>query len=334
MVVRLLVKARFDELMQGKPVADPLNVFIKREAHKISKLQEGKYRLISGVSLIDSMIDRILFMWILRACLSSVTKTPCMVGWTPVRGGWRYLKRRFGNQPVTCLDKSAWDWTVVEWMIIAIRKFLHQLPINAPKWWHDMVDLRLHLLYVDPIFQFQDGTTTTQDVVGIQKSGCLLTIILNSVWQSILHYEACFNLGWDPFIDQPICLGDDTLQPWHRSKQELDAYVQTIARLGPKFKDVKIQNWIEFAGFVVLGKTCIPAYWKKHLFNLKYSDQLEQVLAQYSQLYAHSDHMFEYLERLLCEHFGPESVPSREWCKMCMDYDCDPQDSSVRIHCS
>lgn len=266
------------------------------------------------------MVDRILFGWILRSALANVLDSPCMLGWSPVRGGWRFLSQKFSNKPVTCMDKSSWDWTVTPWMIQAATKFLLQLPVNPPLWWKRMVKLRMYLLYHVPVYQFSDGTQLTQDVIGIQKSGCLLTLILNSVWQTMLHFEACFNLGFDPYKDMPLTLGDDTIQIWRGTLPQLSAYSEEISKMGPTIKTVTIQHWVEFAGFLVVGKSCIPAYWKKHFFKLMYAESPVETLQQYQVLYSHHTPMFEFLEKALCK-FGPKFAFTRAWCRNIMDFE-------------
>lgn len=321
-LVKGAVRARFTDLLHDIPHADPLNVFIKREPHKLSKWDEGKFRLISGVSLIDTMIDRVLFGWLLRVALSTVLETPCMLGWAPTRGGWRYLAAKFNNKPVTCMDKSAFDWTVTPWMIESAEQFLHELPVNAPEWWHKMVAHRFRLLYKDCVYQFPDETQVQQEFWGIQKSGCLLTLILNSYWQTLLHCYASIALGFDPFVDHPITMGDDTLQVWRRTGIELGRYAQVISEVGPNIKSAVVQHWIEFAGFIVVGNSCVPAYWKKHLFNLLYASDPVQTLQQYQVLYSHSDEMFKFLENALTK-ISPRYIYTRSWCRNVMDFESD-----------
>lgn len=59
-LVRLAVWDRFNNLVSGNLQCDPIKVFVKQEPHKRKKLDEGRLRLISSVSLIDTIIDRIL----------------------------------------------------------------------------------------------------------------------------------------------------------------------------------------------------------------------------------------------------------------------------------
>lgn len=309
--VKSIVRQRFNQLLEGNAVADPIKIFVKREAHKLKKLQTGAYRLISGVSLVDSLIDRILFGWILRRALDTVGTNPSMVGWSPVRGGWKYLKAYFAGKTLACLDKSAWDWTVQEWMIAAALDFIKQLAVNPPEWWIHMVELRFRLLFKDAVYQFSDGTQVKQPYWGIQKSGSLLTILLNTLWQYLLHVVA---RPEQPNIRMKI-MGDDTVQ---EAPEDLEAYARDIAKLGACIKEVKTQNWIEFAGFAQFGMTCVPCYWRKHLFNLKYAERPMETLQSYQVLYSHDDIMSRYLERELLA-YGAECVLPRSWCRSVMD---------------
>lgn len=305
--VRDCVRLRFNALLNGEEVRDDLKVFVKQEPHKQSKIDEGRYRLISAVSLIDTFVDRILFAWLARNVLETVGQTPCLVGWSPVRGGWRKIQRRFRNEPVVCLDRSAWDWTVQGYLVDMWVEFLLELPVNAPKWWVDMVRLRFKLLFDDPWFRFEDGTRVQQGTRGIMKSGCFLTIILNSLSQSLLHYLANDRCGQSMTANQPYTIGDDTVQD---SFGWLKEYVDELGKLGITVKGAKVQNWVEFAGFAFDGQTCYPAYWQKHLFNMSHTQQLSEVLQSYQYLYVNEPVMYSFCCRVARE-LGPQAVLPR-----------------------
>lgn len=313
--VKAAVRQRFDALLSGVKVSDDLNVFVKQEPHKVAKLREGRERLILAVSLIDTFVDRILFGWLGRLVVSTVGRTPCMVGWSPVRGGWRLLNAHYKRKRVTCLDKSAWDWTVTPWMVRAWRDFIRALPVNAPEWWLDMVDARFEQLFEKAVFRFKDGTVVFQSVVGIMKSGCYLTIILNSVGQSLLHYVANSRLGYPLKQDQPHVMGDDTVQPL---VLDLLAYVEQIRRLGAVVKEVSAQDFVEFAGFVFTDTGAWPCYWQKHLFSLQYAENLAETVYSYQLLYFHEPVMFAFLNRVALE-LGPEHVVPYNVARTVMD---------------
>lgn len=303
-IVRDIVRARFNLLLNDEPVADNIKVFVKQEPHKMSKIKEGRLRLISAVSLIDTFIDRIIWGWMARACLDNVGWTPCMVGWSPVRGGWRPFTELYANKPVLCLDKTMWDWTMQEWLVHAFSAFVENLAIGAPDWMKEMMRLRLKLLFKDCVFEFEDQTIVPQQGIGIMKSGCFLTIILNSVCQSMLHYVANQRLGLDPALNEPRVMGDDTVQ---HAVPRLDEYVKHLESLGAQIKGVKIQNWVEFAGFAFDGNACWPAYWQKHLFNLSHSPNLEETLLSYQYLWVLEPVMYAFVTRVARE-VGPDAL--------------------------
>lgn len=302
--VRSHVRLRFDSLLMGEAVFDDLKVFVKQEPHKSSKIETGTFRLISAVSLIDTFIDRILFAWLARAQLSTVGRTPCLVGWSPVRGGWRLMIERFGTSAVNCLDRSAWDWTVQGYLVDIWIQFLENLPINPPEWWLNMMRLRFKILFEEAWFQFEDGTRVKQQTRGIMKSGCYLTILLNSLSQSLLHYIANSRCGKEMTLNQPYSIGDDTVQ---EAMSWLPEYVRQLDILGVVVKGAHSQNWVEFAGFCFDGKTCYPAYWQKHLFNIMHTSRLEETLQSYQYLYVNEPVMYAFLCRLARE-VGPSCV--------------------------
>lgn len=300
------VRARFIGLLRGEDLSDNIKVFVKQEAHKCKKLEEGRYRLISAVSLIDNIIDRILFGWLGRAVLKNVLMTPCLVGWSPIRGGWRFMERRFRGKKTLCLDKSAWDWTVPGWLVDAWREVVVGLAHNHPYWWRLMVKKRFYLLFESPTFQFSDGTVVRQAVKGIMKSGCYLTIILNSLGQSILHYLVARRLSMDPFDNQPFVVGDDTVQEDFDS----DEYVRHFEEMGISVKQAK-NSYVEFAGFAFANGTCYPAYWQKHLFNMAHSPVLPQLLESYQVLYSNEPVMYNFICRVMREFCPSSELPMR-----------------------
>lgn len=294
-LLRGVVKNRFDLLRKGELISDPLNVFVKPEPHTLKKINDGRLRLISAVSLVDTMIDRVLFGWLGRKALQTCGKTPCMVGWSPVGGGWKQLRAAYPDD-VLCLDKSMWDWSVQSYMIDMWYQFIEALALNASEEWKKLALIRFKLLFEEAVFKFKDGISVKQKYRGIMKSGCFLTIILNSVGQSFVHYLANVRLGLPPQLNQPHSMGDDTIQ---KAFDYIDQYIEEMRSLGVLVKGYKVKNWIEFCGFVVKENKCWPAYWQKHLFGLYYSKNLLDTLSAYQIMYVDEPEMFQYVTKLL-----------------------------------
>lgn len=315
-ILKTVVRERLVNLCDGNIVADDIQTFIKQEPHKLKKLEEGRLRLISAVSFVDTMVDRILFGWLTRVAYSVPGRTPCMVGWSPVGGGWKLIGNKFAGKTTLCLDKEAWDWTVPGYLVDMWREVIQELAIGAAPWWRDAVNARFKLLFEDAVFQFADGTRVFQAVKGIQKSGCLLTILLNSLGQSLLHYLANIRIGKEPTDNQPLVIGDDTLQLYF---DEAPQYIQALKDLGVRIKGGNPQSFVEFAGFAYANGACWPAYYQKHLFNMAHSDSLPEVLASLRVLYIHEPVMSSFIERVTLE-IAPNSLVPRMQALRVMDF--------------
>lgn len=307
--LKRVVWFRMGQLIEGEDVSDTINVFIKPEPHSQAKVEEGRWRLISAISLVDTMIDRILFGWLARNCLRTVGETPCLVGWSPVYGGWKELAWLYKDKSLLCLDKSAWDWTVPGWLVKLWLKLILELAFDAAEWWKALACIRFRLLFMEAAFEFSDNTIVLQQGLGIMKSGCFLTLILNSVGQSFTHYLANLRLGRVPRAGQPRSVGDDTLQ---EEPPEVQDYVKMIEDMGFKIKGKEPQQWIEFCGFGITTETCVPLYWKKHLFKIAYASDLGGVLRAYQVIYSNVPHALLHFQRLAIKFSAVDYLPTEE----------------------
>lgn len=296
-LLRFLVADRISNLLTDQPTADPIKIFVKQEPHKQSKLDEERYRLISAVSVVDTMVDRMLFQNMAKKALETLYETPSMVGWTPLMGGYKVLRRLFPGR-VACCDKSSWDWTVPEWMVDLWLDFILELSYSSPSYWRRLVRARFKMLFKDAVFKFSDSLCVRQKYPGIMKSGCYLTILLNSVGQVLLHMAVQQRLKRPLADNVPRCMGDDTVQ--HYFDYVVD-YARTIDSLGFRVKEVKVQSWIEFAGFAIDWDFAQPVYWEKHLFSLSHMDYvvLGEALASYQIIYAQEPAMLSVVHALL-----------------------------------
>lgn len=292
-MLRAFVKMRIQQV--DNP--DPILVFIKPEPHKRTKIDEGRYRLISAVSLIDTMVDRCMFGWLQRSVLANVSRTPVLVGWSPYQGGYRLITSRFPGLAL-CSDKSSWDWTMPGWLLLALKDLLVRLPVGAPAWWLTWVEERWKALFRDAVFGFRSGERIRQPGWGIMKSGCYLTLVLNSLSQCIIHDLACARLGLEPFWTEFFCVGDDVIQ---RPLPDVQAYLRVLSDLGSKVKEWIISREKEFCGHRMCGTYLVPAYTPKHVFKVitAPTKDLAQLLASYQWAYAMDEGMWNWLTREL-----------------------------------
>lgn len=309
-LIRSEVYTRYKSLCSGEAIADPLKVFIKQEPHKRKKLEEGRLRLIMSVSLIDAIVDRILFMKLMYKVVRNYAKTHVMIGWSPSKGGYRYLNSIFKNVETLSIDKKAWDWSVPIWLLDSVEQVIMRIAADAPLWWKTAVHKRFELLFKRAQFSFSDGSLVCQEKPGVMKSGCYLTIFINSVAQMLLHDMASFRL--DLVADPIVVLGDDTLQKYIERWTE---YVKYLESLGFTLEVERHKDRFEFAGFTY-SNDYMPAYQQKHLFMLSHltTDRTIacQTLQNYQVLYAFDETMLQIIRNMLCLLEMPEGVLSRE----------------------
>lgn len=292
-VVKNVVFHRFMRLMQGELDADTINLFIKPEPHKLAKLAEGRLRLIAGISLIDSLIDKMIFGDLFDTALQSVGKTPALIGWNPYQGNYRIFSNEFPAGAVS-VDKSAWDWSVPPWMIDLWLQFMLDMHSGWPEWYLNIIKIRFNLLFEEAVFETKT-LRKKQAIKGIMKSGCFLTILLNSLGQSMLHYLCMLKMGLSPTLCQPWCLGDDTIQ---NGGFDLERYAELMRSYGFSPKIQAATRFVEFIGFLMDDERVVPAYWKKHLFLLKYLEEPNAVatLESYQMLYAFEPVMLDIIQ--------------------------------------
>lgn len=291
-----LVHCRMTLLLEGIEQADDLNVFVKREPHSYAKISDERYRLICAVSLLDTLIDRLLFSWLMRRVVASAGETPCYVGSTLT--GCGYFSLRPKGRDYYCIDKSSWDWTVKPWMVSAFEVLVKQLCIEAPSWWGRLVSTRFRLLFEGAVFRFSDRTRVRQEVGGIMKSGCYLTIVMNSVLQTLIHHVARTRLGVD--VPSPRTLGDDTFQ---RAFEGIERYLAELRLMGARPKPTHLTDYVEFAGMIVTDRAVVPAYWRKHLFSMKYGPEtLNEKLKSYQLLYYFHKPMLALIRRAVLQN--------------------------------
>lgn len=276
-VLRCYVLDRIQTLLAGGKVSDPIKLFIKQEPHKREKLLEGRLRLISAVSVIDTMVDRMLFQDIFDQVVSTPLRTPVAIGWTPLGTGTSFLRAHFNGETFDT-DKKHWDWTFPWWLLAECYTILVDRP-DFPQWKKKIAYQRFYMLYRYAVFSFPDGSVVAQKGDGIQKSGCYLTLLLNSLGQWFLHALAEEHLN----VKVPmVTFGDDVTQA---STDRNHDFVKFYQQLGFVVKS-SVNKDIEFCGFHLFSKSrFLPAYKSKHIFMLRHLTTDNEIAAQTLQSY-------------------------------------------------
>lgn len=236
--------------------SDPIRLFIKPEPHSKKKLEQKRYRLISSVSVVDQIIDHMLFGEQNYNFMETNHYTPVRVGWGWMKGGWRSVSK---TGMMAC-DKSGWDWTVKPWLVALERKVRERLILNCSEEWKTLVDFRYRELFEKNEFVTSGGVVFRVKDPGLMKSGCVNTIVSNSIMQVLLHVRVCLELKHR--ITNLWVMGDDTLQMEMANSAE---YVERLSRYCI-LKQVEYAS--EFAGFRWQDGNIEPLYRGKHAFNI------------------------------------------------------------------
>lgn len=290
-----------------KTRSDPVRLLIKPEPHKVKKLRDHKYRLISAVSVADQIIDHMLFDEMNEKMIKDHAFIPSKAGWSPLGGGWKHIPK----ETWVATDKTAWDWTVRMWlveMVLKVRTALCKTQGTLFEAWKDLAAYRYHEMMGNPHYILSNGYVLKQRVPGVQKSGCVNTIADNSLWQWILHARICIEMELP--ITPIYTMGDDVLQKWFKEMKEY------LERTG-QFCLLKTANLVnEFAGFRFLGNGFLePMYKGKHAFVLRHAnpDTFDQLSNSYALLYHRSvdkEWMRDCLEKMGAQLFSEAFLDS------------------------
>lgn len=286
--------------------SDPIRLFVKAEPHKKSKLEDSRHRLISSVSIVDQVIDHMIFGDFNQAVVDNWATTPSKVGWSAYRGGYRAIP----DQVWLALDKSSWDWTVNVWLVELVLQARVNLCTNFNDYWYELACWRYKELFFNAVFVTSGGTMLRQVNPGVMKSGCVNTIVDNTLMQIILHLRVCIETGQEPGLI--YAMGDDTLQ---ERPIDYQAYIDKMGEYSI-VKDGRMAN--EFAGLRFHGKRIEPLYAGKHAFNLLHADpdNEEALFLSYLLLYHRSSRRQIIVD--IMQLMGLR-VPTWSWCEMIYD---------------
>lgn len=256
----------------------PIRLFIKYEPHKEAKIEQGRFRLIFSVSIVDTMIDRMLLSPFLGALMENWLRTPSMIGWTPLYGGWKVLPHDSVGY-----DLTAWEYTVADWMIESFFVLAQELQVGYPKGdWAELLSWRLNALFNRPEVILSHGRKYRLEINGIMKSGSYITIAANTLMQRVLMVVACFASGREE-VPWQLAMGDDGLF-------YSDLPPQALQKLEEWDFVVKDSSRNEFCGMVWSAGFVEPAYRGKHLTKFLYMEDeiAKTMLFSYQILYARS----------------------------------------------
>lgn len=197
---------------------DAVYTFIKDEPHKREKLDTYRLRIISGVSLVDNLVERVLFTRQNKLEIklnAHLTFKPGMglhdAGLQSLYSWFVKCEERF---QLCSTDVSAWDWSLPEWLILMERDYRKAVTTERGAYAR-LVDAYYYGI-CRKVFQLPSGELFAQMVPGIQASGCYNTSSGNSHMRHMLASLVQLKLGIDARVTGEGCqMGDDALERYH-----------------------------------------------------------------------------------------------------------------------
>lgn len=202
-------------------VTDPVRLFVKGEPHKLAKIQEGRFRLIASVSLVDQLVARMLFQdqnkMELR-CFRDIPSQPGMglssdqqvedfVERLAVKAGAPSSEELVANwqEWVVPTDCSGFDWSVPMWLLEDDIEVRNLLTVGITPELSSLRSVWLKCLG-NSLLSLSDGCLLAQTTPGIQKSGSYNTSSSNSRIRVMMSKHAgaswCLAMG-DDAIESP-----------------------------------------------------------------------------------------------------------------------------------
>lgn len=236
-----------------------VKLFIKDEPLTIAKKKASRERIICCLSLEDQVIDQMLFGNMIDSEVRNFPHISSKVGWSPIPEGFLAFNEVFQGD-VSSLDKSAWDWTMPEWVV---RMYFNYRFDDKPLWFRQLAWSRfMEVVGPNCVLRLPDGSRVQQEFLGFMKSGWLLTIGMNSFAQVAQLHLAALRFG----VETPLmwAVGDDAVVRGRLS----DGFLDSLRTTGCLLKHSKYSP--EFMGMKITSKGVQPLYKDKHVFNLSY----------------------------------------------------------------
>lgn len=277
-------------------LCDPVRVFVKNEPHKKTKLQEGRFRLIMSVSIVDKVIEMLLNAPLHKLEIANWARIPSKpgIGFTKEDNQTVYEDiMSHGNMAFADINK--WDWSCKYWLMEDCVKAKIRLCNNPSDDWIKLVSLE-PIIESESVYQFSDGLLVAPHYRGIVNSGKYKTSRDNS----FMRVDLAFLVG----ADKAIAAGDDTVEsyvPDAKARYE---------QLGWKLKDYQqVKDGFEFCSRWYQDGVSYPLNAGKMLMNFlhsKFKSEFEydmQLMQLTDQLEYHPDfpQIFDFIESLdLC----------------------------------
>lgn len=274
---------------------DPTLVAVKNEPHKVEKISDGIFRLLFGVSLIDQLVERVLFSRQNNQEISMWSDIPSQPG----MGFASYHIDAFLDSleldGLCSSDVSGWDWSVQGWELDSEAWCRARLSCASPLMARCMRN-RFQCLKMS-VGVFSDGRMMAQHQPGVMPSGTYVTGSSNSRIRTI----AAALVG-SPFAK---CMGDDAVE------RKVSGAKEKYAALGHRLKDyveVGPRGQFEYCGhsYDLVARTATPLNQAKQLYGLLSKGVTPERWSSFAMEYAANPAFVSWVETSLSRQgLGP-----------------------------
>lgn len=256
-------------------LCDPIRVFIKNEPHKTSKVEEGRLRLISNVSIVDEIIDRLVSQPQIEAEIANYSSIPAKAG----LGFTDEMSREFYESlpkdlVLASSDVSAWDWRFQSWMFVACMELDVRLCKRPTREWIKLLHNRTMCLSFKH-FMTSDGQAYSQVLPGIQASGSFRT----TSWNCKARVMAAYMVG----ASWAAAMGDDAIEEYlpdaNREYKKIGVVVTDYMESSEMLEATGAEY--EFCSHFYHPTKAIPLNWVKRLYNLLQHRRSDELLQQF-----------------------------------------------------
>lgn len=238
---------------------DPVRLFIKDEPHPVKKLLEGRYRLISSLSIIDELIQSLLFRSQILTDVLYWPNIPSKAGMglateEQERDVFNYVSPWISKAVST--DVSGWDWSVREWLFTLGKNMI--LDLSDSNDYYKLIVNNVFYCINRSVYATSNGNLYTTSFTGTMLSGMPTTAFLNSRMRAIVAKISG--------SDEMCTMGDDCVESSNDPLNIVDNY----AKMGFRITDVKLPNGNDFSfcSHKITKNFSVPENPAKSLYNL------------------------------------------------------------------
>jgi len=256
------VLSRVIDHVNGRPHADMVRLFVKNEPHPLRKKKTKSWRLIMNVSLIDVLVEKLLFNKQNKAEIAAhrvIYSRPGMGNEDEDFQSFIEMRDKLPGDYNASADVRGFDWSVQAWQLRwdAVTRCI--LAGQGPDSWYSRAVMSRVESLIQARLLLSDGRVFQPTIPGIQLSGSNNTSSTNSRIRAFI--AMLIGAKW------ALSNGDDCVESPSEGAPEAYAYLGHTLR----FYDKTIKSRMEFCSHQYNGseiRKVLPCNYQKALFTL------------------------------------------------------------------